>query len=124
MPNSNFPSRRVLIFGESIFEEGIARLLESGAGLQVLGARYTDDFAFLNEIAQKQPDVIMLNESTPQNTAQILKLLFSIPSLASLRVVVIRLSNNMIDVYEMPKRFAVTKQDELVAIVRGISSKM
>lgn len=130
MPHRDLSTQRVLIFGESIFEEGIARLLASGADLQVSGAKYTDDLAFLDEIAQKLPDVILLNESTPQNTARILKLLFSIPSLAGLRVIIIRLNDNMVDVYEMPKQvvasnenerqqFKVTKPDQLISVVRG-----
>ena len=130
MPHSDQSTQRVLIFGESIFEEGIANLLTDGVDLQVSSAKYTDDLAFLDEIEQKWPDVIVLNESIPRNTVRILKLLFSIPSLAGLRVVIIRLSDNMIDVYEMPKQTAakneyepqqinVTKRDDLVAAVRG-----
>ncbi len=130
MPNSDLSTQRVLIFGESVFEEGVANLLSDGADLQVSSAKYTDDLEFLDEIAKKQPDVIMFNESTPQNTNHILKLLFSIPALAGLRVIVIRLSDNLVDVYEMPKQAAekndyerqqvnVTNRDELVAVVRG-----
>ena len=130
MSHSDFSTQRVLIFGESILEEGIANLLGNGDDMQVSSAKYTTELAFLDEIAQKQPDVIMLNESTPLNTTRILKLLFSIPSLARLRVIVIRLSDNMIDVYEMPKHFEagkeiereqfnITKPDELVTAVRG-----
>lgn len=130
MPYSDQSTQRVLIFGESIFEEGIANLLTDGADLLVSSAKYTDDLAFLDEIAQKRPDVILLNESMPQNTVRILKLLFSIPSLAGLRVIIVRLSDNLVDVYEMRQQAGakneyerqqinVTKRDELVAAVRG-----
>lgn len=130
MPHSNFSTQRVLIFGASIFEEGIARLLTSGTDLQVSCAKYTNELAFLDEVAQNRPDVVLLNESTLLNKAHIFKLLFSIPSLAGLRVIITRLSNNKIDVYAMPNQvvarngyerhqFIVTKQDELVAVVRG-----
>ena len=130
MPNSDLSTQRVLVFGDSIFEEGVANLLKDGADLHVSSAKYTDDLAFLAEIAEKRPDVLMLHESTPKNTVRILKLLFSIPALAGLRVIVIRLSDNMVDVYEMPKRVAarneykrkqinVTKPDKLMKVVRG-----
>jgi len=130
MPHSDLSTQCVLIFGESIFEEGIANLLTDEADLRVSSTKNTDDLTLLDEITQKRPNVIMLNESTPMNTVRILKLLFSTPSLAGLRVIIIRLSDNMIDVYEMPKQttarneyerqqFIVTKRDELVTAVRG-----
>jgi DNA-binding NarL/FixJ family response regulator len=122
--------QRVLIFGDSIFEEGIANLLSDEADLQVSSAKYKDDRAFLAEIAEQRPDVLVLNESTPQNTVRILKLLFSIPELTGLRVVIVRLSDNMIDVYEMPKQAVegddyklkqinATKSEKLAKAVRG-----
>ena len=130
MSHSNRTTQRVLIFGESLFEEGIANLLTDGADLQISSAKNMNEIAFLDEIAQSRPDVILLNESNPHNTVRILKLLFSIPSLAGLRVIIIRLSDNSIDVYEMPRQvvarneykrqqFIVTKSDELVTVVRG-----
>ncbi|MEK6751934.1 MAG: hypothetical protein AABZ00_06690 [Chloroflexota bacterium] len=130
MPHSDLSTQRILIFGASIFEEGVAYLLTIGTDLQVAYAKYTDELAFLDDIVQNRPNVILLNESTLLDLARILNMLFSIPSLAGLRVIIIRLSDNMIDVYEMPKQavarneyerqqFIVTKPDELVAIVRG-----
>ncbi len=130
MPHSDLSTQRILIIGASIFEEGIASLLTIGTELQVSCAKYTDELAFLDDIAQNQPDVILLSESTLLDSARILNLLLSIPSLVGLRVIIIRLSDNMIDVYEMPKQvvarneyerqqFIVTKLDELVAVVRG-----
>lgn len=131
MSCSNLSSRRVFIVGDnSLFEEGIAQLLAFGTDLSVSNTKYTDDPAFLDTIAQNQPDVILLNESTSQNTAAILKLLFSIPSLVGLRVIIVRLSDNIVDVYEMPKQavarneterqqFNITNPDELMSVVRG-----
>jgi hypothetical protein len=130
MSHSDLSTQRVLIFGDSILEEGVANLLKDGVDLHVSSAKYSDDLAFLAEIAEKRPDVIVLHESTPRNTAHLLKLLFSIDALADLRVIVIRLSDNMLDVYEMSKRavegknykqkkFNVTKPGKLMKVVRG-----
>lgn len=127
---SNLTTQHILVLGASVFEEGIAHLLAKGTGLQVSCVRYTDDFAFLSDVAQNKPDTILLNESAALNPPHILKLLFSIPALAGLRVIITRLSNNMIDVYVMPKQtlarygyerhqYLVTKQDELLTVVRG-----
>lgn len=123
-------TQRILILGESIFEEGIAHLLKVGIDLQISCARYTNDLAFLSDIARNQPNAIVMNESATLNPPYILKLLFSIPLQAGLRVIIMRLSNNLIDVYAIPKegierrvyerrQFIVTKQAELVAVVRG-----
>ena len=130
MPHTNLSTQRILIFGESIFEEGIAQLLRSGFGLQVESAHYTNELAFLTEITQNQPDVVLLNETIPLNLAYVFRLLFALPALAGLRIIVTRLSSNVIDVYRMPdqvvtrngyerQQFNVMKPVELVAVVRG-----
>lgn len=122
---SNLSTHRIFILGVSIFEEGIAHLLKIGTDLQVLGTKYTNDIAFLEDITQSQPDVILLNESTPLNSGRMLDLLFSIPVLTQRRVIIVRLNNNVIDVYDFPyhallrrlykrRQFIVTKQDDLV----------
>lgn len=75
--------------------------------------------ALLEAVSHNQPDVILVNESTYINPTHILDLLFSTPSLTALYIIIVRHGNNMIDVYEMPKRFSITKRDELVAVVLG-----
>ena len=131
MCNSNLISRRVFIVGDdSMFDEGVAHLLAFGKDMSVSGMKYTDDLAFLDIITQNQPDVVVLNEATSLDPVRILKLLCSSPSFAGLRVIVIRLTSSMIDVYEIPKQvvarevserrqFFITRSDELVSVVRG-----
>jgi len=120
MQHSNLPSRRVFIIGDnSLFGEGIAHLLTVETGLQVSNVKYINDLAFLDMVTQNRPDVILLNESASCDSAHILELLFSTPSLTALYVIVFRLSTSMVDVFEMPKRFTITERDELVAVVRG-----
>lgn len=130
MLHSDLSPQRILIFGSSVFEEGIAHLLRRGVDLQVSCTGYTNELAFLEEVAQQRPDVVLLNESIPLNKPYIFKLLFSIPALAGLRVIVARLGNNIIDVYMMPnqvvmrteydrQQFEVTRQVELMDVVRG-----
>lgn len=120
MLQSNLSTKRVFIVGDgSLFEEGITHLLSFGTDIFVSGAKYTNDPALLEAVSHNQPDVILLNESTYINPTHILDLLFSTPSLTASYIIIIRLGNNMIDVYEMPKRFSITKRDELVAVVLG-----
>ena len=83
------------------------------------GRKYTDDLSFLEAVSQHKPDVILLNESMQVDSTHILNLIFSTPSLTPVYVVIVRLGSSIVDVYEMPKRFAVTKGDELVAVVQG-----
>ncbi len=121
MLNLKLSTRRVFIVGDaSLFEEGITKLLSfGGTELLVSGAKYTDDPAFLEVITQNQPDVILLNESTALDSAHILNLLLSAPSLTALYIIIIRLNSNLVDVYEMPKRFVITRPCELVDVVQG-----
>jgi hypothetical protein len=116
---------RIFILGASILEEGIAHLLKFSTDLQVSGAKYTNDRMFLEDIIQAQPDVILLNESGTLNPAHIVDILFSVPPLAGRRVIIVRLTNNMIDVYDFPykgnlkklhkrRQYIVTKQDDLL----------
>ena len=127
---TDLSTQRVLIFGTSILEEGIAHLLTSGVNLQVSCARYTNELEFLDEVIQKQPNVILLNDAVPLNKTHIFKLLFSFPSLTGLRIIVTRLTSNIIDVYMMPDRsvtkmvyerqqIIAPKREELVAFIRG-----
>lgn len=128
---SNLSAQRVFIVGDnSLFEEGITHLLTFETDLQVSCVKYTDDLAFLADISQNRPDVILLNECVSLSPARILKLIHSIPLQAGLRIIIIRLSNTIIDVYDMPEQvvarkacerqqFTLTKRDDLVAAVRG-----
>jgi DNA-binding NarL/FixJ family response regulator len=117
---SSLSARRVFIVGnDSLFEEGITKLLAYGTDLSVSGMKYTDDQSLLNAVAQHRPDVIVVNESMPFDAAHILGLIFSAPTITALYVIIIRLGSNMVDVHEMPKRLTVTKRDEFVAVVQG-----
>ena len=131
MLNTNLQSQRVSIVGNSsLFEEGLSHLLTFETNLQVSDSEYFDDISFLKDISHKKPDVILLNESSRLNLARMLDLLFSIPSLSGRRVIIVRLTNNVIDVYDFPYRthlrrfhkqrqFIVTKPEDLIAAVQN-----
>lgn len=112
--------QRVCIVGEdSLFEEGIKNLLTLGTDLSISNVKYTDDSSLMKSINEAKPDVILLSESTLPDHAHILEMLLSNQTLTAMFAIVIRLSSSVVDVYNMPKRFAITKSDELVAVVRG-----
>ena len=127
---SNLPTRHVFIVGTSMFEEGLTLLLTFGTGLQVSGAKYVDDLWLLDTIVHNQPDVILWSESTLLDSVHMLGLLISTPSLAGLRVIIVRLTDNIVNVYKLPmqmgagrlykqQQFVITKRDDLVDVVRG-----
>ena len=112
--------QRVCIVGEdSLFEEGIKNLLTLGTDLSISNVKYTDDSSLMKSINEAKPDVILLSESILPDHAHILEMLLSNQTLTAMFAIVIRLSSSVVDVYNMPKRFAITKSDELVAVVQG-----
>jgi len=124
-------NQRVFIVGNSsLFEEGITSLLTLEIGLQVSSIKYTNDHALLDHIAQHRPQVIILNESSLVDPMYILELIFSSISLAGLCIIIMRLTDNMVDVYNMSQKtnarklckreqVILSKGDDLVAVVRG-----
>ena len=132
MFHSNLPFRRVFILGDnSLFEEGMTHMLRLGTGLHVSNVKYINDLTFLEMVVQNKPDVIVLDEAKSIDAAHILELLFSTPALVSLCIIIVRLGNNMIDVYKIPKnqrivgniherrQFTITKRDDFLAVVQG-----
>lgn len=51
MLHSDVSPQRILVFGSSVFEEGIAHLLARGGIFQVACSRYINELAFVDEIA-------------------------------------------------------------------------
>ena len=103
MLQSDVAQQRVFIVGDgSLFDEGVTQLLADDANLVVSRAIYSDNLAIQNMIDRDQPDVILVCESCSQDTARILDLAASHPKSMGLRIVVIRLSNNVVDEYERP----------------------
>jgi len=122
--------RRIFIVGENLlFEESLAHLLTSEAGLQVSNQKYVDDPWLLDTILKDQPDVILLSESNILNSRHLLGSLFSTPlPLAGVQIIIIRLTDSLVDVYEVPKQigrkmtyqqYNILNREEFVAIVEG-----
>ena len=107
MSDSNFTQQHVFIVGEdSLFDEGITNLLAQQTDLLLSHAKFSDERVFLDTIKQELPDVILVCESGSLDAARILGLVSSQTMLRRLLlvvIIVIRLHNNVIDVYERPK---------------------
>lgn len=100
-----------------LLDEGVERLLKRERDLQVSGIAYADDASFLQDVSALRPDVILLNAEGPLDSMRILELLSGLPSLVSLRLIVVRPDDNQIDVYEK-KRVIVASRDDLLNLIR------
>lgn len=115
----NRVNRRVLVMENgSLFDEAMKALLTDDTGLTVSGVAYADETTFLNDVSRMCPDVIVLNDAGPLDTAQLCKLLDHIPAREALWVIVVRSDDNMIDLYK--KQSVVTSQShDLLALIQS-----
>ena len=101
MLQSPFLPQCVYILGNgSMLDEGVTHVLSSRTRLRVWGRQYQDDTTFLKDVSLARPDVILVNEMDSSDSIRILKLLSAVPSFIGMRVIFLRLCNNMIDVYD------------------------
>lgn len=101
MLQSPFLPQCVYILGNgSMLDEGVTHVLSSKTKLRVWGREYQDDVTFLKDVELARPDVILVNEAASGDSMRILKLLSSVPSFIGVRVIFLRLCNNMMDVYD------------------------
>ncbi|HEU0294843.1 MAG TPA: hypothetical protein VFR47_19025 [Anaerolineales bacterium] len=102
----SYPSsvqRSVYVLGDGLlFDEIIANMLTSEAGLRVIRSVYIDDAAFLTDVSLSRPDVILLSESHLYRCERFLALLSQISLPARLRVLLIKHDNNFIDIFDLP----------------------
>ena len=108
MLDSNFTQQRVLVVGEdSLFDQGVTRFLAQRTDFVLSRTKFSGEHVFPNTIKQDDlPDVILVCESGLLDTTHILDLISSHAMAMKLLVVVIRLRNNVIDVYERPMNVA------------------
>lgn len=130
MLQSNVTQQRISVVGEgSLFDEGVAHLLTHKTDLLVSRAIYSDDLAFLEIIKRDRPDVMLVCESGLLDTVRILILVLSPPIVMRLRIVIVQLASNVIDVYARPivvagkmsrktRRIIVKTEDDLLNAVR------
>jgi len=112
----------VLIVGDqTLFEEGISKVLSNDPDLSITCASYTDDVSFLELINRTKPDVIMLNESSSLDLLHILEFLLFYPILENISVIVFRLESNVVDVIDLPRRVQVKKSADFKSLIMETS---
>lgn len=108
MLQTDLIQQRVTIVGQGLLlDDGIRHILEfHRPDLIVSHVMYSGDFTFMKSVESDQPDVILIVESSTVDMVSILDLISSRPIVTKLRIIVIRLRNNVIDVYEEVKLVA------------------
>jgi hypothetical protein len=97
------PPQSVCIVGDgSLFHEVIEQLVADRTNLLVSSAIYSDDLAFLNPIASRPLDVILVCESGSLNSKHIINSVLASLTGTGLRIVIVRLDAPVIDVYARP----------------------
>lgn len=128
-----FTQPRVFIVGDGfLLDQGVTHMLTHETDLLISHALYSDDFAFLNVNTQDQPDMILVNESGLLNVEHILEFISSHPIVKGLLIIVVRLWNSVIDVYESPifvagkvswssRRITANTINDLLNVVNSVS---
>ena len=103
MLDSNSTPSDVLIIGEgSLFDEGIAALLQRSTSLAVLHVVYSDEPALMKVVQRAEPDVILVCQSGSLNTKRIVDSISINPLMLGLCIFVVRLSSPIVDIYQQP----------------------
>jgi hypothetical protein len=103
LPSNLASQQHVFLIGEGLmFDEIVAHLLTPEPDLLVSHATYSDNPAFLNVVEGNRPNVILICDSGALNSARMLALVSSHPLTTGLRTIVIRFSNQVVDIYAKP----------------------
>jgi hypothetical protein len=113
------PSRRVLVIGRgSVMDEGIRGLLMSELSLQIATASSVDLATYIKAFGTRVPDVIVTSESNPLDWTGISELLHRISPTEMLRVIIVRLEDNTLEVYDK-QSLKMTRNEDLISLIKA-----
>jgi hypothetical protein len=99
---STSKKQQVLVIGNNnAFADGIIHLLRHQSNLNTSYAKYLDEVCMLRDVTQDRPDVVVLVLSRAMNLEIIVGLLMSTRALAHLRLIILSMDTNKIEIYEM-----------------------
>ena len=107
----------VIVESGSLLEDGVEDILRQEDDFSISALTYRDDATFLSDLIDMQPDIILLNEEGPLNSAHVFKLLADWSFLVTVRIIAIHLEDNWIDLYERKRIFA-TQISDLTGLIR------
>ena len=119
MPPAAFASRRVLLVGaSSMLTDALNILLTSEGDLEVSGLVNPDERAVVAAVQQVQPEVVVLVETRAADTARFYPWLHQAALEQPLRVIVVHLDNQPLDVFDR-QRVTLTGSQDIVRLIHG-----
>lgn len=101
----------LLVDGNNILSAGLASLLTENQSLQLEHLAEVDDLSILDAIERRQPDVIVITETDPDDVTRILRLLESTQPDSTWRIMIVRQKSNRIDLYDKRQVMINHRQD-------------
>jgi hypothetical protein len=99
-----------------VLDEGIKGLVVPEPEIQVAITAYVDPETFFEDVAHILPDVIVMGAISPLDWTQIPELLHGISSEKALRLIVLRLDDNLVEVYDK-QCLKTTRNEDLIPII-------
>jgi hypothetical protein len=126
---SLFQPRAVVVGEGCLFDDAITQLVIERTDLLVSHTIFSDEAAFLHVIKRDQPKIIVMCESGALDSKRVIHSISIDPLVIGLCILVIRISNTVMDIYEgptlnaekvayRPRSNIVTTADELISILR------
>ena len=101
----------VLLDGNNILSAGLANLITDNQELQFKHITQVDDASILEAFGRRQPDVVVITESDPNDLTRILELMETTHPDSSWRIMIVRQDTNRIDLYEKRQVMINQRQD-------------
>jgi hypothetical protein len=118
IPTEHYPQRVLLLGNGSMFDDSLRQLLGHETDLDVTDMAYTDDTTLQMTIAHLCPHVIIVNDNGPVDLARIFQMLANLVFHTALRIVVVRVDDNTIDIYDK-KHIVARASDDLLNVIRS-----
>jgi hypothetical protein len=111
--------QRVLVINSgSVFDNSMLQLLDQASDLEVAEVAGGDDVGLIAAVAQFQPDTIVVNDSEQVEARHVWQVLKDSQPAHRLRVLVIRMSDNTIEQYDIRQVIA-SESADLVTLIRS-----
>jgi hypothetical protein len=104
----------MLLDGNHILSAGLANLLTDNQELQFEHIMQVDDASIIEAFGCRQPDVVVITESDPNDLTRILDLLETTQPDGTWRIMIVRQDTNRIDLYDKRQVMINQRQDVIV----------
>ena len=101
----------MLLDGNNILSTGLASLLTDNQEMEFEHITQVDNASILEAFGRRQPDVVVITESDPNDLTRILELLESTQPDGTWRIMIVRQDSNRIDLYDKRQVMINRRQD-------------